>query len=72
MERNRLRQWRQARGWSLREVAALTGFTAAMLSLVERHERDLSPASKICVARALGVPLEVLFAPPPRDGRHRA
>ena len=64
MSQNRgtkLRAWRERERLSLEEVAALTGFTSAMLSFVERGRRNLSTRGKVLVARRLGVPLRELF-----------
>jgi len=54
-------QWREEVGWSLEEVAALTGLSASVLSRLERGQRNLRPASKVLVARRLGVHVGVLF-----------
>lgn len=61
MNGNKLRAWRERERLSLEEVAALTGFTPAMLSFVERGRRRLSTRGKVIVARRLGVPLRQLF-----------
>jgi len=58
---NRIRHWRQQLGYSLEEVADLVGLSIAMLSRVERGERQLSPAARIAVSRRLGVPIRELF-----------
>lgn len=58
---NRLRHWRRELGYSLEEVADLVGLSIAMLSRVERGERQLSPAARVAVARRLGVPIRELF-----------
>ncbi len=55
--------WRRANGVSLAEVSALTGYSVAHISRVERGERKLSALAKIQVARALDVPLRELFPP---------
>lgn len=59
--RNRLRLWRADVGLTLGEVADLTGLSVAMLSLVERGQRELAPLTKVRVARRLGVPIRDLF-----------
>ena len=58
---SRLRNWRLREQLTLEDVADLTGFTAAMLSLVETGKRRLSRQGKIIVARRLKVPLRDLF-----------
>ena len=58
---NRIRDWRLQLGYSLEEVADLTGLSIAMLSRVERGQRQLSPAARVAVARRLGVPIRELF-----------
>lgn len=57
----RLRQWRQAHGLSLEEVYGLSGISPAMLSRVERGQRELAPLTKVKLARSLGVPVRELF-----------
>lgn len=59
----RLKAWREAQGYSLRELADVTGKSVATLSRTERGLTNLSAGDKIQVARALGVPVHVLFAP---------
>jgi transcriptional regulator with XRE-family HTH domain len=59
--RNRLRLWRATEGLTLDEVSGLTGLSVAMLSRVERGERDLAPLTKVKVARRLGVSVGDLF-----------
>lgn len=59
--RNRLRLWRADKGLTLGEVADLTGLSVAMLSLVERGQRELAPMTRVRVARRLGVPIRDLF-----------
>lgn len=59
--RNKLRLWRTDAGLSLDEMADLTGMSKAMLSRVERGERELAPLTKVKVARRLGVRIADLF-----------
>jgi transcriptional regulator with XRE-family HTH domain len=56
-----LGKWRSDEGLTLAEVSGLTGLSVAMLSLVERGERQLAPLTKVMVARRLGVPIAELF-----------
>lgn len=58
---NKLRNWRHRQGLTLREVSDLTGVSPAMLSRVERGERQLAPLTKVRVARCLGVNVADLF-----------
>lgn len=65
----KLRAWRTAQGYSLDEVAGLTGLSAPMLSRVETGKRHLAPRTRVVVARRLGVRLSDLFEvePIPED-----
>lgn len=63
-EATALREWRGAAGFTLEDVAGLTGFSTAMLSRAERGKRTLSPQAKVHIARALGVSVAELFPPP--------
>lgn len=65
---NRLRDWRNRNGYTLEEVAGITGLSVSMLSLVERGKRNLKPATKILMARRLGVPVAELFDVDPVPG----
>lgn len=56
-----LREWRQRNGLTLDEVSALCGYSASLLSRVERNQRNLSPMARVTLARALNVPLRELF-----------
>ncbi|WP_219467766.1 helix-turn-helix domain-containing protein [Nonomuraea rhizosphaerae] len=55
------RAWRLENGLSLEEVADLSGISAAMISRVERGERQMAPLTKVQVARRLGVRVRDLF-----------
>lgn len=65
--KNRLRRWRANAGLTLEEVSDLTGLSPAMLSLVERGERQLAPMTRVRVARCLGVKVRDLFDVEPAD-----
>lgn len=67
----RLREWREAKGLTLEEVADLLGISASGLSRVERGERALRPLDRVRVARLLGTRVGRLF-PVPRRGRASA
>ena len=62
---NPLRLWRVRRGWTLDEVAGLTGFSESMISRIETGDRTPSPAAKIQIARCLGAHVSDLFGPEP-------
>lgn len=59
----RLREWRLAHDYSENELADLTGLTQAYISRLERGVRGASHATKVRIARALGVPVRDLFDP---------
>ncbi len=61
LKKTRLAMWRSDEGLTLAEVSGLTGLSVAMLSLVERRERQLAPLTKVKMARRLGVPVGALF-----------
>lgn len=48
----RLRTIREARGWTLPDLAVATGLSVGFLSRVERDERSLSTEARVRVARA--------------------
>jgi transcriptional regulator with XRE-family HTH domain len=58
---NQLRLWRVRQGLTIEEVADLAGLSPAMVSRVERGERQLAPLTKARVARCLGVSIRELF-----------
>jgi transcriptional regulator with XRE-family HTH domain len=63
----KLREWRVANDYTLKEVADLAGVSDSMLSLVERGLRNLSPRTRVMVARRLGVPVGELFEVEPLE-----
>lgn len=56
-----LKAWRESNGLSLEEVADLAGLSAAMISRVERGQRQMAPLTKVQVARRLGVRVRDIF-----------
>lgn len=58
---SRLREWRTVHGLTLDELGALTGYSEASISRIERGERDVRPIEKVRLARSLRVPLRDLF-----------
>jgi len=61
MSEKKLAAYRKREGMSLQDLSAITGFTAAHLSFVERGKRNLSVRGKLLLARRLGVPIRRLF-----------
>lgn len=63
----RVRQEREARGWSLADFAARSGVSRAMISKIERAEA--SPTAELLnrLATALGLTLAAIFADPEAD-----
>jgi transcriptional regulator with XRE-family HTH domain len=64
---SRLRQLRQDKGITLRELASAAGMSGAYLSRVENHQTAVTIDGLESLARALGVPMSVFFA---EDQRH--
>jgi transcriptional regulator with XRE-family HTH domain len=62
---SRFRIWRVDAGLTQEEVADLTGYSVAMISRVERGERQLRPEAKVRLSRRLGVRVADLFEPDP-------
>lgn len=56
-----LRAWRAANEMSLADVAGLTGYSEAYLSLLERDLRHPSPKAKVLIARRVGATVAELF-----------
>lgn len=63
----RLRQLRLARGLSLEQLAAQSGVSRSMISLIERAESSPTAAVLDRLAGSLGVPLAALFADAARE-----
>lgn len=62
---SRLRAWRRKEGLTLTDVAGLSGYCPAMISLVESGKRQFSPKAKVILSRRCGVPVSTLFDPEP-------
>ena len=60
----RLLEWRQRHRLSIKDISSLSGISEAMLNLVERGKRNLSTLSRVRLARALGLSVDVLFSTP--------
>ncbi len=56
-----IRGLRRKQGLSLRDLAALTGFSISFLSLVERGQSSISLTSLHTVGKALGVEMSAFF-----------
>lgn len=54
----RLRALREARGWTLADLAERAGFGAAYLSEIERGRKNVPFLSLSVIASALGLPLD--------------
>jgi transcriptional regulator with XRE-family HTH domain len=54
-------EWRTSEELTLEEVSDLTGLSVSMLSRAERGLRQVSPQTKVLVARRLGVAIHDLF-----------
>ena len=63
----RLRVWRSGAGWTLQELADVTGCSTSMLSRLERGQRNASPKLRIAMARRLGVAVGDLFEVEPLE-----
>ena len=61
----RLREMREARGTSMRALAARSGLSANALSMIERGRTSPSVSTLYKLADALGIPVTDFFAPAP-------
>lgn len=66
VNKSRLKEWREAKGYTLEDVEGLSGYSRAHLSQVERGKRGMSPIAKVRLARSLGVAVGDLFEPEAR------
>ena len=62
-----LARWRAEQGLTLEELADLTGYSPAMLSRIERAQREVPPLRRVKIARLLGVKVGALFAVPVQE-----
>jgi transcriptional regulator with XRE-family HTH domain len=67
-----VRELRDARRWSLGELARVSGLSKTILAKIERGDGNPSVETLWRVSRALGVPLGSLLSPPARRPRVRA
>lgn len=66
---NRLRTEREARAWTLADLAAKSGVSRAMLSKIERREASPTAALLGRLSAALGLTMSQLFARPEDSGQ---
>jgi transcriptional regulator with XRE-family HTH domain len=57
----RVRQRRQAKGWSQEKLALDCGLHRTYVGAVERGERNISAVNLLKIASSLGVPVSDLF-----------
>ena len=62
----RIRTLRRGRMLTLEQLAESTGLTASFLSQMERNLTGVTLSSLVNIAKALGVPLREIVAPPPQ------
>ena len=67
-----VRGLRDARRWSLGELARASGLSKTILAKIERGDGNPSVETLWRVSRALGVPLSALLSPPAQRPRVRA
>jgi transcriptional regulator with XRE-family HTH domain len=61
---DRVRSLRALRGWSLEELATVSGVSRSMLSQIERSETNPTVVVALAIAKALGVSLDELAHEP--------
>lgn len=59
----RIRELREASGWNQAALARQMGVHATLVSHIETARRPATPASRVLVARTLGVPLGAIWGP---------
>jgi transcriptional regulator with XRE-family HTH domain len=60
---SKLRSWRESTGWTLADVAGLTGLDESYIARLESGHRHAPPARKVAIARALGVRVSDIWDP---------
>jgi transcriptional regulator with XRE-family HTH domain len=63
----KLHAWRVTQGWSLQETSDVTGCSISFLSRAERGLRNVSPATRVLIARRVGAGVADLFEVEPVD-----
>lgn len=66
---SRVREHRQAAGFSQEELGLRSGLDRSFVGQVERGERNLSLINIIRLARALGIATAILFDDKPKRGK---
>ena len=64
-----LREWRKAKGLSLRGLAKMAKMDFAAIDKIERGNRDPRLSTIVALAEALGTEVQKLFSPPPKKRR---
>ena len=57
----RIRQLREAKGWTQLHLAELAGMSRSQLAMIEKETRPANTLRLNAIAKALGVPTEHLF-----------
>jgi len=65
----RVKEWRQRKGWTQRQLATEAGCSRELISSIETCRHAPSTDRLYELAAALEVPIQDLFPPPPRPGR---
>ena len=65
----RIRQLREAKGWTQDHLASLSNMSRSQLAMIERETRPANTLRLNAIAAALGVPLEHLFESEGNDAR---
>jgi transcriptional regulator with XRE-family HTH domain len=62
--KSKLKQWREAHGYTVQECADLVGLSAPHFTRIENAERSIQkPAARVRFARCLGARVSDLFEP---------
>jgi transcriptional regulator with XRE-family HTH domain len=67
----RVKEWRQVRGWTQRQLATRAGCSRELISSIETARYAPNTDRLAELAAALDVPIQDLFPPPTRPGRPR-
>ena len=66
-----LREWREARGYTLDELSRRMGRPKSLVSRIETGERALTMDNALAAAKALGIFVGLLFRKPGERPLHR-
>lgn len=64
---NKFRSWRHSQGWTLDDIAGITGVSVSNLSRIENGVVIPRPATRVHIAHALGKRVSDLFEPIDED-----